>query len=175
MTDSTSKKRFPAVPIIAGVLIAALLGFYAFNAAQANGDTAHADDDAGTADVEKDGDAKDSDAEDGDGDEEGEEGEDEKAPIPVEATAIATGRISSYISATANLVPESEVRILAEWEGRLDRLNVEEGDRIGKGQILAELAHQDGEIALNKAKVKAKTARLAFERAERLPGPCTRP
>lgn len=173
MTDSTSKKRFRAVPIIAGVVIAALLGLYAFNAAQANGDTQSSDDGAEAADAKKDGDAKDgdakdSDAKDSDGKDGDEDSEDEKAPIPVEATAIETGQISSYISATANLVPESEVRILAEWEGRLDRLNVEEGDRISKGQILAELAHEDGEIALNKAKIKASTARLAFERAERL-------
>ena len=65
-------------------------------------------------------------------------------------------------------MPESEVRILAEWEGRLDRLKVEEGDRVSKGQVLAELARQDGEIALNKAKIKASTSRLAHERAERL-------
>ncbi len=164
MTDAT-KKRLPAVSIIAGVIIAALLG-YAFNAAHAN-DTPKSDDTAETADAangetkdSEDGDSEDGDSEDGDSS--------EKAPIPVEATAIETGDISSYISATANLVPESEVRILAEWEGRLYKLNVEEGDRVAKGQVLAELARQDGEIALNKAKVKSSTSRLAYERAERL-------
>ncbi len=172
MTEAT-KKRLPAVSIIAGVIIVTLLSLYAFDAAQAN-----ADDGTETADAEngeaKDSDAKDSDAKDSDDkdsdDKDGEEGEDlgEKAPIPVEAAAIETGQISSYLSATANLVPESEVRILAEWEGRLDKLNVEEGDSIAKGQVLARLAHQDGEIALNKARVKSSTSRLAFERAERL-------
>ncbi len=163
MTDAT-KKKLPAVSIIAGVTIALVLGLYSFNAAQANGDTP-SDDAAESSDSQaQDNEAKDS---DGEGDEDGEESK-EKAPIPVEATEVETGQISSYISATANLVPESEVRILAEWEGRLDRLNVEEGDSIVKGQVLAELARQDGEIALNKAKVKASTSRLAFERAERL-------
>lgn len=163
MTDAT-KKRLPAVSIVAGVMIAALLGLYAFNAAQANGDTPSSDDAAETADAK--GESKDSD--DKDSDDKDSEGEDEKAPIPVEAAAIETGCISSYISATANLVPESEVRILAEWEGRLDKLNVEEGDRIVKGQVLAALAREDGEIALNKAKIKSSTSQHAYERAERL-------
>ena len=158
MTDSATTKKFPAVPVIAGVIIAALLGLYTFNVASANDDTsAQADsDNAETADDSTKNE-----------DEDGEE-KDKKAPIPVEASELATGRISSYIAATANLVPESEVRILAEWEGRLDQLNVEEGDYIRKGQVLAKLAMQDGEITLNKAKVKATTSRLAFERAERL-------
>ena len=172
MSESTTSKRFPAAPIVAGLILAAVLGLYAFNAANANGETAGQDDsaqtssdDAATSDSDKAG----SDADDRDASsDKDEDGEDEKAPIPVEAIALETGRISSYISATANLVPESEVKILAEWEGRVDRLNVEEGAHIEKGQVLAELARQDGEIALNKAKVKASTSRLAFERAQRL-------
>ncbi|MCP3963001.1 MAG: efflux RND transporter periplasmic adaptor subunit [bacterium] len=161
MSDTTSKKRFPAVSIIAGLVIAAVLGFYAFDAAKANGETSNDD----SAEAAEDGEEKDSE----DKDDEGEDGEEKKkTPIPVEAAATLSGRISSYISATANLVPESEVRILAEWEGRLAKLNVEEGDRIKKGQVLAELARQDGEITLNKAKLKESTSRLAYERAERL-------
>lgn len=171
MTEAT-KKRLPAVSIIAGVTIIALLSlFYAFDAAQANGDTPDQDaaETADAAGETSDSETASSDDKDAEG-KDGEDGEDsdEKAPIPVEAAAIETGQISSYISATANLVPESEVRILAEWEGRLDKLNVEEGDRIVKGQVLAALARQDGEIALNKAKVKSSTSRLAYERAERL-------
>ena len=164
MTAAT-KKRLPAV-IVAGAIIALLLGLYAFNAAQANGDTPS--DDTATSDAT--GTTADSDAKDGrDGEDgEGDRDDEEKAPIPVEAKAVETGLISSYISATANLVPESEVRILAEWEGRLDRLKVEEGDSVVKGQVLAELARQDGEIALNKAKIKASTSQHAYERAERL-------
>lgn len=183
MTDSSSNKRLPAVPLIAGLVIAALLGLYTFNAASAKSETQTGDnaetadnnsstDDGATADGTSDGDddsdAQDSDTKDSDAKDKDEKDKDEKAPIPVEAAAIETGRISSYISATANLVPESEVRVLAEWEGRVDRLNVEEGDRINKGQVLAELARQDGEITLQKAKLKASTSRLAFDRAERL-------
>ena len=99
---------------------------------------------------------------------ESEENTRESAPIPVEAAMAETGRIASYLSATSNLVPENEVRVLAEWEGRVSSLQVEEGDRVGNRSILAELDRRDGEISLGKAEIRAKTQRVAFERAERL-------
>ncbi|MFQ5878366.1 MAG: efflux RND transporter periplasmic adaptor subunit [Acidobacteriota bacterium] len=105
------------------------------------------------------------------GGEEGEEGErngKEKTPIPVSVERVSVGRVSSYITSTANLVAEDEVQILAEAEGRVARLLVEEGDRVRRGQILASLVKDDQEIALKKAKVRAKNARLAYERAVRV-------
>ena len=90
----------------------------------------------------------------------------EKAPVPVSVAAIATGPVSSYISSTANLVAESEVKVLAEAEGRVAELHVEEGSRIGKGQVLAQLVKDDTEIALKKAQVRLENARINFERAE---------
>ena len=154
MTE-TAKKRLPAVTLAAGLTIAALVaGLYAFNADSATA----ADDDASDTAAE----TQDATAEDD------EEQEEEKAPIPVEATEIASGEVSSYISATANLVPENEVSILAEWEGRVASLKVEEGDYVAAGNVLVALDPQDGEILLSKAKVKADTEKLAYERAKKL-------
>ena len=100
-------------------------------------------------------------------DEKGKNGEEkEKAPVPVSVAAIATGPVSSYISATANLVAESEVKVLAEAEGRVAELRVEEGSRIGKGQVLAQLVKEDAEIALKKTQVRLENARINFERAQ---------
>ena len=101
---------------------------------------------------------------------EGEVAEDakEEPAVPVAVEDLQVGQVSSYLTSTANLVPESEVEVLAEWEGRLARLQVEEGDAIEKGQILAELARDDAEITLQKARVRADTARIAFDRAEKL-------
>ena len=92
----------------------------------------------------------------------------EKTPVPVSVEPVSVGRVSSYITSTANLVPEDEVRILAEGEGRVARLLVEEGDRVRSDQILASLVQDDEKIALKKAHVRARNARLAFERAERV-------
>ncbi len=92
--------------------------------------------------------------------------EEEEAPIPVEVTEVSSGVISSYISATANLVPEDQVKVLAEAEGRLAKLEVDEGDWVKQGQVLAVLVRDDAEIVLSKAELKATNARLAFERAQ---------
>ena len=114
-------------------------------------------------------DGEDSDSKDGEGDEkDGKNGE--RAPVPVSVSEIAQGAVSSYISSTANLVAEDEVRILAEADGRVDRLNVEEGDFVRRGDILVSLVRDDEGIALNKAQLKATNANMAFDRATRMVG-----
>ena len=65
--------------------------------------------------------------------------EDEEVAVPVEVAEVTTGAITSYISATANLVAEDQVKVLSEAEGRVERLLVEEGDMVSKGQMLAVL------------------------------------
>ena len=100
---------------------------------------------------------------------EGEDGK-KKSPIPVSVAAIRTGRVSSYITSTANLVAEDDVDVLAEAEGRIEELHVEEGDRVRRGQVLAALVKDDAEIALKKAQLKTKNAQLAYERAVEMVG-----
>lgn len=92
----------------------------------------------------------------------------EKVPVPVNVTEISTGAISSYISATANLVAENEVRIIGEAEGRVTQLLVEEGDVVQKGQTLAVLNRDDAEILIAKSKVRAENAGVAFNRAKEM-------
>ncbi len=100
---------------------------------------------------------------------EDENGEDEeKAPIPVEVVAAASGAISSYISATANLVAEDQVTVVAEVEGRVVVLTVEEGDAVGRGAVLAVLDRGDEEIAVAKAEARFANASAAWERGEDL-------
>lgn len=94
--------------------------------------------------------------------------EDERAPVPVEVAAIAQGEISSYITASANLVAEFEVKVLAEIEGRVASLLVEEGQAVRKGQTLATLVRDDEEIRLRKAELRESNSRAEFERAEDL-------
>ena len=93
---------------------------------------------------------------------------DEKAPVPVQVSEVASGTVSAYITSTANLVAEREVKILSELEGRVSQLLVEEGDYVQKGQVLATLVREDEEIVVEKARLKQTNARLAFERAEDL-------
>ena len=91
---------------------------------------------------------------------------DAPAAVPVEVTVVTTGPVASYLSATANLVPEDEVRVLAESEGRVASLAVEEGDRVARGQVLASLVRDEAEIELAKARVRQRNAEQALERAQ---------
>ena len=92
--------------------------------------------------------------------------EDEEVAVPVEVAEVTTGAITSYISATANLVAEDQVKVLSEAEGRVERLLVEEGDLVGKGQVLAVLVQDEAKIALSKVELKASNAKAALDRAE---------
>ncbi len=87
-------------------------------------------------------------------------------PVPVEVVAVATGPVAGYISTTANLVPEDEVRVLAETEGRVAEVRVEEGDAVAAGQLLAAVNRDEAAIAANTARLRASNASRAFERAE---------
>lgn len=91
---------------------------------------------------------------------------DAKAPVPVRVSSAQQGEIASYISATANLVAEDDVRVLAEAEGRVTRLEVEEGDQVAAGAVLAVLDRDAAEIALRKARLRGSNAGMAFERAQ---------
>ena len=97
-----------------------------------------------------------------------EEGDDAKTPVPVEVAAVSEGTVSAYISSTANLVAESEVKVLSEVEGRVLTLRVEEGDWVKNGQVLATLVRDDEQIAFKKAQLKQTNARAAFDRAKEL-------
>ncbi len=99
---------------------------------------------------------------------EGEEEDDAKTPIPVEVASVSEGSVSVYISSTANLVAENEVKVLSEVEGRVLTLRVEEGDWVKHGQVLATLVRDDEEIEFKKAQLKETNARAAFDRAKEL-------
>lgn len=94
--------------------------------------------------------------------------EGKKTPVPVSVAAVETGTVSSYIRSTANLVPDNEVKVLADADGRIARLFVDEGDWVAKGQTLATLDPEATGIDLSKREVKAENARLAYERGERM-------
>jgi len=156
-----NKKRFVIPSIVAGVIIVAVaIGLFALSSA--NG--AVKPDDAKA----KQADSKDKNAAKDQKDAKDEKAKDEKAPIPVSVASIATEAVSSYVTSTANLVAENEVKVFAEAEGRVAQLNVDEGTHVSKGMVLATLVPDDAEIAVRKAEVRANNAQVDYERLERL-------
>jgi RND family efflux transporter MFP subunit len=105
-------------------------------------------------------------ASDGSAEESSEEAKPKPKPVAVETVAL--GEIADRIQATANLVPEREVTVLAETAGRVDRILVEEGDSVSSGEMLAQLERREAEIALRGAKVRAKAAKRDLDRAEKM-------
>jgi membrane fusion protein (multidrug efflux system) len=92
----------------------------------------------------------------------------EKEPAVVSAEAVAVGPISAYTTATANLVAEDEVKILAETEGKVVRLLVEEGDTVPRGGTLCLIDPADAALAVQKAELGVPYAQLTLDRAERM-------
>lgn len=98
----------------------------------------------------------------------GEPGKDEKAPVPVKTAVVAVAPVSSYITATANLVAENQVQVLSEAEGRVASVPLEEGTFVRKGQVLVQLVRGEAEMLAEKARVRARNARVAWQRASEM-------
>jgi membrane fusion protein (multidrug efflux system) len=92
----------------------------------------------------------------------------EKTPVPVSVASAAVAPISSYTSSTANLLAENEVKVLAEADGRIAQLLVDEGTRVSRGQVLAAINPEDARIAMTKAQVRTTNARAAYNRAREM-------
>lgn len=92
----------------------------------------------------------------------------EKEPPTVAVAKAETGPISAYITATANLVAEQEVQILAEAEGKVVELLVEEGRAVHKGQKLLEIDREASAIAVEKADLGLRNASANLERSDLL-------
>lgn len=65
--------------------------------------------------------------------------EEEKAPIPVEVVATSRGDIQQTYRSITTLEAENEAQVVARSTGILEKLLVEEGDLVEKGQLLAQL------------------------------------
>ncbi len=92
----------------------------------------------------------------------------EKEPPVVAVRPVEVGPISSYTTATANLVAEDEVKVLAEAEGKVVQLLVEEGDRVAKGGSLVQIEPTDASLAVRKAELALRNAQITLDRSEKM-------
>src|SRR4030066_335474 len=60
----------------------------------------------------------------------------EKVAIPVKALTLTRTKIARTIDYTATVLPYEEVNMAPSTPGRIDRIYVETGDRVSKGQQL---------------------------------------
>jgi HlyD family secretion protein len=89
----------------------------------------------------------------------------QRGEIAVRAVTLKRGDMVISVSATATgtVESEAEVNLRAEVPGRILRLLVDEGDRVTRGQIVAELDPQEVEAQLGLARADLATARARLE------------
>jgi membrane fusion protein, multidrug efflux system len=88
----------------------------------------------------------------------GDEKKAEVTAIPVEVGSAHRDRVTATFQGTAALQAEAEAQVIGKTGGVILAINVEEGDRVAKGQILARL--DSDRQRLNVAQARANYAKL---------------
>jgi RND family efflux transporter MFP subunit len=94
---------------------------------------------------------------------------------PVKVFKVSRQRISEKLFYTGTIEAWQKIDITPDVGGKIDRINVDEGDRVTKGQVLAELDTrairlqlEQAEAALAVAQANFNNAKTNWERLERL-------
>ncbi|MDZ7391890.1 MAG: efflux RND transporter periplasmic adaptor subunit [candidate division KSB1 bacterium] len=91
----------------------------------------------------------------------------ETAIVPVKVAAVARGPIREVFTYTGTVEPYREMRIVPSVGGKIARINVEIGDRVAEGQVLAELDNETFSLQLRQAQAGLAVAQANFDDAER--------
>ncbi|MBN2538051.1 efflux RND transporter periplasmic adaptor subunit [candidate division WOR-3 bacterium] len=87
---------------------------------------------------------------------------------PVNTHAVGFGSILSRVSATGELKARAQVNLQAELMGVVNRLHVEEGDWVSRGDLLLELDRKSYQAQLVSARARWVQARQSHARVESL-------
>lgn len=95
----------------------------------------------------------------------GEAEEDQEAPtVPVEAVAARQDAIEAFYSATATLEADGEAAVVPRVGGRITAIEVEEGDRVEAGDVLARIDDERLKLELARAEADLRRLRQDLER-----------
>jgi membrane fusion protein (multidrug efflux system) len=95
-------------------------------------------------------------------------GEKEEVPVPVELARVEPRAISAYYRASSVVEADRQVRLVAKIGGRVSRVNVEEGDWVRRGEVLAELENEREKLQQRQAELKEADQRRETERRQAL-------
>jgi membrane fusion protein (multidrug efflux system) len=90
--------------------------------------------------------------------------EDRIDAIPVEVTTITRGTISDFILLSTNLETEKMTDIYARIQGVVEKIYVQEGDRVKKNQVLLQLEAEEYRLAEERARLNYKQQEAEFSR-----------
>ncbi|MEM8816580.1 MAG: efflux RND transporter periplasmic adaptor subunit [Pseudomonadota bacterium] len=92
------------------------------------------------------------------------EDEDETPPVPVEVTTPERGDIFAVYSGTAPIEAFAEADVVAKVAGEVRLINVEEGDAVTRGQVLAQLDGDRLRLELNESQANLSKLQRDLER-----------
>jgi len=92
------------------------------------------------------------------------ESEEEAVAIPVEVGAPVRGDIVAVYSGTAPIEAFAEADVIAKVAGEIREINVEEGDDVKKGQVLARLDGNRLRLELNESEANLRKLQRDYER-----------
>lgn len=95
-----------------------------------------------------------------------EEDKKEEAALPVEVAQVKAGVIEAAYRGTATLEAEEEATVMARSGGVIEQVNVEEGDRVRAGQVMAQMETDKLQLQLAQAKATLDKLEQDFKRNE---------
>ncbi len=90
----------------------------------------------------------------------------DRSAIPVNVAPAIRRQIADYLETNGSLEAENEVDIVARTTGPIVELNVEEGDFVRAGQVLARIDAAEIQAQLGIARVNLAEAQLSWNRAQ---------
>ncbi|MCB1182456.1 efflux RND transporter periplasmic adaptor subunit [bacterium] len=97
-----------------------------------------------------------------------EDGKPEVKPVPVELALVEGRSIAAYYRAASVIEADRLVALVGRTAGRVRAVNVEEGDWVSEGQILAELENDRERIQLEKADLTVADKKRQRDRSARM-------
>jgi membrane fusion protein (multidrug efflux system) len=98
------------------------------------------------------------------GDESAARDEEEAPPVPVETTRPERGDVRAVYTGTAPIEAIAEADVVAKVGGEVRTLNVEEGDLVSEGQVLAQLDGDRLRLELGQSEANLRKLQRDFER-----------
>jgi len=90
------------------------------------------------------------------------------AAIPVQVEAATRGEISTFLMQTTTIEAERQVDVLAKVSGQVIKLPAEEGVRLKKGDLMAELNEAELKIDFIKTQISMETEKSTLDRAQKM-------
>jgi membrane fusion protein, multidrug efflux system len=88
--------------------------------------------------------------------------------LPVTVATLHRGPMEAVLRFSTNLEAESSVAVLSQATRRVEQLQVEEGDRVRKGQLLLRLQDDEQRTSLAKVQSQLDKTRREYERQKRM-------